>query len=88
MIKKEDYNNLLDLEMNVKVDINTIKMPVSDVVKLQKGSIIDFKIPIGSPAKISINQVKIGEGEIMVFEKNLAIRINDISNASKILEIS
>ena len=87
MISKKDFDGLLDIELKIDVDINTIKLPIEEIISFEKGTIIDFQIPAGSSAKVSVNDTQIGEGEIMVYEKNLAVRINDILDSNKLLEV-
>ena len=86
MSSNNKYNGLLDVEMKVTVDINTIKMSVEDISNFKIDNIIDFKIASGSPAIISVNNCVIGNGDIIVIDDNLAIRINDIVDSNKILE--
>jgi len=86
-----NLNSLNDVIATISVDINKIKMPLNKILKLEKGSIIDFNIPAGELSNIRINNHLIGKGEIIVFEKNLAIRINDIltlENTNNISNIS
>ena len=85
MLKKENYNDLLDLKLDINVNIGTIKMKFSDISQLTKGSIIDFKVPAGESAKCLINDKVIGKGEIMVFEQFLAIRLNELSDINEII---
>lgn len=71
-------NNLKETNIDLIVDINTIKMKFKDINSLKSGSIIDFKICAGSIAQIKIENQLIGNGHILVEEKNLAIKVVNI----------
>ncbi|MDY5557470.1 FliM/FliN family flagellar motor switch protein, partial [Helicobacter sp.] len=49
------------------------------------GSIIDLQKPAGESVEIFINGRIIGKGEVMVYEKNLAIRVNEILDSNAII---
>ena len=51
----------------------------------EKGSIIDLKKPAGESVESYVNGRILGKGEVMVYEKNLAIRINEILDSSAVL---
>jgi len=71
--------------MKVDVNINTILIPIEKIAKCGNGSIIDSNIPAGDSAQILVNDTLIGKGEIMVFEKNLALRINEILSSKSLI---
>jgi flagellar motor switch protein FliN/FliY len=85
MLEKENYNELLDLKMDINVNIGTIKMKFEEISALEKGSIIDFKVSAGESAQCLVNNKMIGKGEIMVFEQFLAIRLNEMLDIDKII---
>ncbi|MEA3372537.1 MAG: flagellar motor switch protein FliN [Campylobacterota bacterium] len=80
-----DYEGLLDMEVNFISDLGETSMSVADILKLQKGSVIDLEKPAGESVESYVNGRIIGKGEVMVFEKNLAIRINEVLDSSAVL---
>lgn len=81
-----DYSGLLDMQVEFASDLGNVELPLAEILKLQKGSIIDLKKPAGESVEIFINQRIIGKGEIMVYEKNLAIRVNEILDSKTVIE--
>ena len=81
-----DYSGILDMEVEFVSYLGTVEVPLAEILKLQKGSIIDLKKPAGESVEILINKRIIGKGEIMVYEKNLAIRVNEILNSKTAIE--
>ena len=80
-----DYSGLLDMEVEFIADLGETELPVTEILKLEKGSIIDLKKPAGESVESYVNGRILGKGEVMVYEKNLAIRINEILDSSAVL---
>ncbi|MCI4400366.1 MAG: flagellar motor switch protein FliN [Campylobacteraceae bacterium] len=81
-----DYSGLLDMQVEFSSYLGTVELSLAEILKLQKGSIIDLRKPAGESVEIFINQRIIGKGEIMVYEKNLAIRVNEILDSKTVIE--
>jgi flagellar motor switch protein FliN/FliY len=80
-----DYSGILDMEVEFVADLGETELTVSELLKLEKGSIIDLKKPAGESVESYVNGRILGKGEVMVYEKNLAIRINEVLNSSAVL---
>ena len=81
-----DYSGLLDMQVEFTSNLGTVELSLAEILKLQKGSIIDLKKPAGESVEIFIYQRIIGKGKIMVYEKNLAIRVNEILDSKTVIE--
>ena len=80
-----DYSGLLDMEVEFVSDLGETELSIGEILKLTKGSIIDLKKPAGESVESYVNGRILGKGEVMVYEKNLAIRINEILDSSAVL---
>lgn len=80
-----DYSGILDMEVEFVADLGETQLSVKDILKLEKGSIIDLKKPAGESVESYVNGRILGKGEVMVYEKNLAIRINEVLDSSAVL---
>jgi flagellar motor switch protein FliN len=80
-----DYSGILDMEVEFIADLGETEISVRDILKLEKGSIIDLKKPAGESVESYVNGRILGKGEVMVYEKNLAIRINEVLDSSAVL---
>jgi len=80
-----DYEDLLDTEVLFESDLGRVEMSLREVLNLQKGSVIDLQKPAGESAEVYINGRIIGKGEVMVYEKNLAIRLNEVLDANSLI---
>jgi len=80
-----DYSGLLDMEVEFIADLGETELNVAEILKLEQGSIIDLKKPAGESVESYVNGRILGKGEVMVYEKNLAIRINEVLDSSAVL---
>lgn len=80
-----DYEGLMDMEVEFVADLGATELSVAEILKLEKGSVIDLQKPAGESVESYVNGRIIGKGEVMVYEKNLAIRINEVLDSSAVL---
>jgi len=80
-----NYSGLLDMEVEFVSDLGETQATIAEILKYEKGSIIDLKKPAGESVESYVNGRILGKGEVMVYEKNLAIRINEILDSSAVL---
>ena len=77
------YDELLDIGVEFISDLGMTTISVRELLKLEVGSIIDLEKPAG---ELYINNRIFGKGEVMVYEKNLAIRINEILDSKSVIQ--
>jgi len=80
-----DYEDLLDTEVLFESDLGRIEMTLREILNLKRGSVIDLHKPAGESAEVYVNGRIIGKGEVMVYEKNLAIRLNEVLDANSLI---
>jgi len=80
-----DYEGLMDMEVEFVADLGQTTQTLGEILKLEKGSVIDLGKPAGESVEAYVNNRIIGKGEVMVYEKNLAIRINEVLDSSAVL---
>jgi flagellar motor switch protein FliN len=80
-----DYEGLLDMEVEFIADLGQTSLTIKDILALQKGSVIDLSKPAGESVEAYVNNRIIGKGEVMVYEKNLAIRINEVLDSTSVI---
>lgn len=80
-----NYSELLDMEVEFVTDLGHTETTLREILKLEKGSVIDLNKPAGESVEVYINGRIIGKGEVMVYEKNLAIRINEVLDSNSVL---
>ena len=80
-----DFKRLLDIEVEITSYLGETELPLEEILKLDVGSVIDLQKPAGESVETYVNGRIIGKGEVMFYEKNLAIRINEILDADAVI---
>ena len=80
------YENLVDINVNFIAELGTTSLSIRELLKLDKGSVIDLDKPAGESVELFVNNKIFGKGEVMVYEKNLAIRINEILDSKTVIQ--
>ena len=72
----KSYDELMDISVDFIAELGTTTVSINELLKFEAGSVIDLEKPAGESVELYINNRIFGKGEVMVYEKNLAIRIN------------
>ncbi len=80
-----DFERLLDIEVQITAFLGETELTLEEILNLDVGSVIDLNKPAGESVETYVNGRIIGRGEVMVYEQNLAIRINEILDADAVL---
>jgi len=79
----KSYDELMDISVDFIAELGTTTVSINELLKFEAGSVIDLEKPAGESVELYINNRIFGKGEVMVYEKNLAIRINVIQYFKK-----
>ena len=82
----EEFDLISDISVDITTDLGQTTLTTADILRLKEGSIIDLNKPAGESVEIFVNNKVIGKGEVMVYEDNLAVRINEILDADTIIK--
>jgi len=80
------YEKIADIKVDFIAELGSVEISIRQLLSLQNGSVIDLQKPAGESVELYINNKIFGKGEVMVYEKNLAIRINEILNSRDIIQ--
>ena len=73
---------LYDLSLPVSIELGRTNMLIRDVLKLGRGSVIEFDKLVSEPVNILVNGKNIGEGELVVIDIHFGIRITSLVDAT------
>ena len=82
----KSYDELMDISVDFIAELGTTTVSIHEILKLEAGSVIDLEKPAGESVELYINNRIFGKGEVMVYEKNLAIRINEILDSKSVIQ--
>ena len=64
--KDRNLNLILDIPLRVTVELGRTKMPVSELLNLTQGSVIELTKLAGEPMEVLVNDKLIARGEAVV----------------------
>ncbi len=76
-----DYNSFLDTRFDFDVLLGGATITVQEFLNLQPGNIILLDKMVGDGSDIYVNSRIVGNGEILVFDDNINVKIKDVSTA-------
>ncbi len=78
-VGEADLDPVLDVPITLTAILGRTQLPISDVLRLNTGSIIELDRAIGEPIDIYINRQLVARGEVVLIEDQLGITISEIS---------
>ena len=82
----KSYDELMDISVDFIAELGTTTVSINELLKFEAGSVIDLEKPAGESVELYINNRIFGKGEVMAYEKNLAIRINEILDSKSVIQ--
>lgn len=74
---------LYDLQLPVSIELGRTNMLIRDILKLGRGSVIEFDKLVSEPVDILVNGKKVAAGEVVVVDKHFGIRITTLVDPSE-----
>ena len=71
-------SRLMDLELPLAVSLGRSKMPISDVLKVTAGSLIELDRNIGDHVELIVHGTVVARGEVVSVRGNYGVRIKEI----------
>ena len=69
---------ILDIPLEISVELGRTKIPISDLLQLGQGSVIELAKMTGEPLEILVNQKLVARGEVVVINDKFGVRLTDI----------
>lgn len=80
---KNDLDMILDIPVQLTVELGRTKMPIKNLLQLAQGSVVELSGLAGEPLDVLINGFLIAQGEVVVVNDKLGIRLTDIITPSE-----
>jgi len=69
---------LMDVILEVTVRLGQTKMPLKQILELQKGSVIELDRLAGDVVDVLVNERMIAKGEVVVVDDKFGVRITEL----------
>jgi len=84
--KDRNLSLILDIPLRVTVELGRTKMPVSELLNLTQGSVIELSKLAGEPMEVLVNDKLIARGEAVVVNEKFGVRLTDVISPSERVE--
>jgi flagellar motor switch protein FliN/FliY len=74
---------ILDIPVTVSVEIGRTKISISNLLKLNQGSVVELDRLAGEPMDVTVNGTLVAHGEVVVVNEKFGIRLTDIISATE-----
>ncbi len=78
-----DLDMIMDIPVQLTVELGRTKMPIKNLLQLAQGSVVELSGMAGEPLDVMINGFLIAQGEVVVVNDKLGIRLTDIITPSE-----
>lgn len=75
-----DITFLNDVQVTATVELGRTILPIRDVLKLTRGSVIELEKLVGQPADLMINGTLMARGEVIVINERFGFRITKFAS--------
>ena len=78
-----DIQLVMDIPVQLTVELGRTKIPIRHILQLAQGSVIELDGLAGEPMDVLVNGCLIAQGEVVVVNDKLGIRLTDIITPSE-----
>ena len=73
-----ELDAVLDVSVDITAVLGTAIMPISQILKLGRGAVVELNRGVGEDIEIHANNRLVATGEVIVIEDRLGVNINNI----------
>ena len=78
-----DLDMIMDIPVQLTVELGRTKMPIKSLLQLAQGAVVELSGLAGEPLDVLINGFLIAQGEVVVVNDKLGIRLTDVITPSE-----
>ena len=82
-LEQTSLDMILDIPVSISVEIGRTRIPISHLLKLNQGSVIELDRLAGEPMDVLVNGTLIAHGEVVVVNEKFGSRLTDVISASE-----
>ena len=77
-----DLDILQDIPIVLSAEVGRSSLKIKDLLRLSKGSVVEFDRLAGEPIDVCVNNVVIAKGEVVVVNEHYGIRLTQVLDAA------
>ena len=78
-----ELDAVLDVSVDITAVLGTAIMPISQILKLGRGAVVELNRGVGEDIEIHANNRLVATGEVIVIEDRLGVNINNIARVTE-----
>lgn len=82
-VERRNFDLLVEVEIEVAVELGRRRMPLSEILRLTTGSVIELEKLAGEPLEVYANGRLIAEGEAVVIDEKFGIRVTRLASSKE-----
>lgn len=77
-VDPQNLDLLMNVSLAVTAELGKCKMPVSEILKLGTGSIVELDRLAGGPVDLLVNNKLVARGEVVAIDESFGVRITEL----------
>ncbi len=69
---------LMDVEVEITAVLGTAEMPISQILKLGRGAVVELNRTVGEDIEVHANNRLVAKGEVIVVDDRLGVTMTEI----------
>ena len=82
----ENLDVILDIELTATARLGRVEMPISDILKLGPGAIIEVGQLVDEPIELLVNNKLVARGDVVVVDEKFGLRITEVVSRAERIE--
>ncbi len=78
-----DLKTVYDIPVEVSVVLGRTVMPISQLLKLSRGAVVELDRKVGEAVDIFVNERLVARGEVVIVEDKIGITMTEIIKVNK-----
>ena len=74
---------ILDVPVSLSLEVGRTRMPIRQLLQLNRGSVIELERGAGEPLDVYVNGTLIAHGEVVVINDRFGVRLTDVVSPSE-----
>ena len=83
-VLETELEALLDVEVEITAVLGTAMMPVSQILKLGRGAVVELNRNVGEDIEVHANNRMVANGEVVVVEDRLGVNLTDLIKLAEV----
>ena len=85
-LDSKNLDMVLDIRLTATARLGRVEMPISDILSLGPGSIVEVGHLVDEPVELLVNEKLIARGDVVVVDEKFGLRITEIVSARERIE--